>query len=78
MILDDVFQPEDTSKLFEKAVAPMVDDMLQNDRNACIMLYGYSGTGKTFTIFGKDDSPWILRQSLRMIKAKIAPDEDIS
>ena len=53
-------------------------DLLANNRSSDIILYGYSGTGKSFTIFGKDAIPGILQRSLDTIKKAIGPDETIS
>ncbi len=41
-----------------------------NQKNGIILVtYGYSGTGKTFTLFGKDESnPGILQSTLKTIK----------
>ncbi len=42
----------------------------ENQKNGIILVtYGYSGTGKTFTLFGKDESnPGILQSTLKTIK----------
>lgn len=77
-ILNDVFESNDTKDLYTDVVAPMVDEMLAKDKNSGIILYGYYGTGKSYTIFGKDDTSEILQRSLTKIKEAVKPHETIS
>lgn len=73
-ILDGVFEPKISDTLFEETVAPI----LSENQSCTIILYGYSGTGKTYSIFGQDGIPGILNKSIEMMKRNVGGSEMIS
>lgn len=59
--------------VFDEVVAPIVDEMLANDRSGGIILYGYFETGKI-----KGGTSGILQHSLDIIKQAFAPNDTTS
>eukprot|EP00754_Rhynchopus_humris_P013118 Rhum_TRINITY_DN14316_c11_g1::Rhum_TRINITY_DN14316_c11_g1_i1::g.82415::m.82415/K17914/KIF13; kinesin family member 13 len=53
------------------AVAPRSVDALMAGYNACVLAYGASGSGKTFTILGEGDTPGLLQHTLSGILARL-------
>ena len=41
--------------MYEEAVRPFTADLL-NGRSGCVLAFGQTGAGKTYTVFGDDDS----------------------
>ena len=53
-VLDRIFDPESQqSKLYDEIAKDTVDEVLQG-YNGTIFAYGQSGSGKTFTMYGKN------------------------
>jgi len=48
----------------------IVDDILYNDTNTVLMTYGYSGTGKTYTLFGDYKEQGIVYKIIDEIQGK--------
>lgn len=48
------------------SVAPWIENVM-GGRSSCIMAYGATGSGKTFTVLGKDGSPGIAHHALRRL-----------
>ena len=65
---------ESQKNVYEKECKPLVEDFTRG-YNACILCYGQSGTGKTYTMFGENAKNWnqedcvtgMMQQSLRDI-----------
>merc|ERR1719343_1037500 len=65
---DLVFGPEaPTSRLWEE-VWPLVDSVFdQPGSHACVMAYGQTGAGKTFTMEGTAAQPGLVRRTLERL-----------
>lgn len=48
---------ETQQDVYEKGCQQLVSEFT-NGYNACLLCYGQSGTGKTFTMFGKNEKNW--------------------
>lgn len=56
-ILDHVFGPENrTETIFEEILKPKMDS-LKAEENVFVVVYGFSGTGKTHTVCNTGDDP---------------------
>lgn len=64
-IFDPTFESNETLSLYMG-----IPNFLSQNRSILIITYGYSGVGKTFTIFGKPRNEGILQKSLQNIKNK--------
>lgn len=52
-----VFEPETTQQQVFDEVEPLVNEFISTPgRNAMLLAYGQTGTGKTHTIFGKKEA----------------------
>ena len=52
-------------------VAPRAVDALLAGYNACVLAYGASGSGKTFTILGEGETPGLLQHTLSGILSRL-------
>jgi hypothetical protein len=58
----DVYDTSDNRKKFE-GIEPLIDDV-PNGKVVVIFGYGYSGSGKTYTLFGNDSTPGIAQLAI--------------
>lgn len=61
LILDKIFDEKASTKsIFEDIVEPKFEN-LKKGSNVLICTYGYSGTGKTYTILGEKKLPGLVQ-----------------
>lgn len=67
-ILDHIFDEQTDSKsVFEAFLKPKLK-LLKKNLNVLAAVYGYSGTGKTYTIFGSADAPELVSFAFEHMK----------
>lgn len=70
---DKVFTQEESQENIFLEVEPILRSALDG-RNVCILAYGQTGTGKTFTMDGANDSPGIVPRALKTLFQKASLD----
>ncbi|KAL8115802.1 hypothetical protein AgCh_022342 [Apium graveolens] len=70
---DKVFTQEESQENIFLEVEPILRSALDG-RNVCILAYGQTGTGKTFTMDGANESPGIVPRALKMLFQKASLD----
>lgn len=66
----NIFDPENFNSNEVLALYMSIPTFLENEKSILILTYGYSGVGKTFTVFGKEGNPGLLQISLTKIQNK--------
>lgn len=67
-ILDHVFDENtDTATIFERWVQPKIG-LLKEGTNINLMVYGHSGSGKSYTMLGEKNSRGLIEISLRRVR----------
>ncbi|XP_052192652.1 kinesin-like protein KIN-14U [Diospyros lotus] len=74
---DKVFSQEATQEEVFLEVAPILRSALDG-HNVCILAYGQTGTGKTFTMDGTNDSPGIVLRALKELFRQASLDASAS
>lgn len=70
---DLVFGPETTAVDIWEEVWPLVDSVFdQPGTHACVMAYGQTGAGKTFTMEGSPQRPGLIARTVEHLFARIA------
>jgi len=68
---DLVFGPEAPTERIWEEVWPLVDSVFdQPGSHACVMAYGQTGAGKTFTMEGNADQPGLVKRTLERLYAR--------
>ncbi|KAK1394825.1 Kinesin-like protein KIN-14U [Heracleum sosnowskyi] len=70
---DKVFTQEESQENIFLEVEPILRSALDG-RNVCILAYGQTGTGKTFTMDGANDSPGIVPRAIKTLFQKASLD----
>lgn len=66
--LDKIFSEDSKTKdVFDGWVLPQLPH-LKSNQNVTVLMYGYSGSGKTFTTFGDEKSPGIVDYAIEYIE----------
>ncbi|KAL0558412.1 hypothetical protein IC582_002977 [Cucumis melo] len=63
---DKIFSKETSQEEIYSEVEPIIQSALDG-RNVCIIAYGQTGTGKTYTMDGKMEQPGIVPRALEML-----------
>ncbi|KAL1811095.1 hypothetical protein DCAR_0623212 [Daucus carota subsp. sativus] len=70
---DKVFTQEESQENIFLEVEPILRSALDG-RNVCILAYGQTGTGKTFTMDGANDAPGIVPRALKTLFQRASLD----
>ena len=74
---DRLFQTDSTNSEIYGETANVVDLVLEGS-NVCILAYGQTGTGKTFTMDGTQSDPGVNKRALRHLFDAIDERDDVS
>lgn len=69
---------DSTQRIFDSWVRPQLVEQIGNGKSVTIWVYGRSGTGESFTIFGNAESSGILQMVMGFLEAEIRPDSQIT
>ena len=63
---DFIFEEESIQQIFASTAQRLIEPLFKGF-NGCVFAYGATGTGKTFTMLGNDDTPGLCELSLQEI-----------
>lgn len=74
---DKVFLPEDSQDDVFEELVPILRSALDG-HNVCIFAYGQTGTGKTYTMEGRPDSPGVVPHTFKELFRQAALDSSLT
>ncbi|CAK4071862.1 unnamed protein product [Aphanomyces euteiches] len=67
-VFDQVYGPDSTQEDVYEHVDPLIGSVMDG-YNACVMAYGQTGAGKTYSMVGEDSAPGIIPRALQQLFA---------
>ncbi|ETV97814.1 hypothetical protein H310_09162 [Aphanomyces invadans] len=67
-VFDQVYGPDSTQEDVYEHIDPLIGSVMDG-YNACVMAYGQTGAGKTYSMVGEDSSPGIIPRALHQLFA---------
>ena len=72
--------PEDALQedVFKRSTLPLLESVLQENKNALLLAYGASGSGKTHTVSGGRRSPGVLPMTINYLFQHLENSDDFA